>query len=297
MALPDEHIVKWLNKQLKDLTERGLPERFELWHAVEGERGDKLDSYPVDDETEPSELAQEIWAKAEHDAGTHSSPSQKYSVLMFRCDDDSEHEGMHSFILQGRQFRSITGGATEPPTEKGLTAQLMRHSEGSARMMLGIAESTAGRLTRQNEEMSQRIDRMAGQNLDMFEKYQELLDRSAERALEQAKAEAKERRHEELMGMVMAMVPLVASKFLGAGAPSVAGQMAQSSTRDLSVQKLLKGLSVEETTKVFEALQPQNQMVMMELYQAYAEKERAEQERRPEVLRDKPAEGETGKDS
>ena len=66
----DEKIVKWLTKFLSYQTENGRVCRVELMHTIDAEAAERCVVLGIEEGAEITELAQELWEAADHDAET-----------------------------------------------------------------------------------------------------------------------------------------------------------------------------------------------------------------------------------
>lgn len=293
MTVFSQDLSRWLSKSADDLTGDGAVSHYELYHSNDGGVGaERLMRFPAAESPDGiDDLAQMIWDAAEGDAKTRvNGHPERYIVLSFRA-EQPEHDSQHAFVLRDRGTISMFGD-TDSPTPHGHLGQNMRHTEKLHQMLVSMTEVTTGKLMRDNAELVKRCERAEGQQLDMMETYQKLLDRSMERQLEQAEAMSKAKRKDEMTSFAMGLLPLLAAKFF-AGDNSIAGMLSQAggaspgSLRDDAIGKFLKNLSPEEVQGVFTSLQGQNRAVLLELYKSYAEDDKKAQEAKPEIFRDK----------
>lgn len=291
MSAVDSSLLKFVVQQCSDLTDQGLPHRLELFHANE-EGASRLNVYRLEAyaDGEPEDLAQEVWECAENDAATRGiGMNQRYTLLMFRNEPDRENECQTSFNLRGRgSTAQLFAGDTDGATPKGLQAQQMRHSETLMQMLVQQAEMTHQRLLTENQRLRVRNEMLEKRFLDMAEAQQDLLDRSHERKLEEARETAKAQRHEQMMGTLLSVGQLFGAKLLagdGPGGTLIAGNMPAEAARSKAIGTLLANLSQEEAAKVISSLKPDNQLALIELYKTFKEDHKAEQARKPEMLR------------
>lgn len=283
-------VQEWITRYTADLTAEGTPHRFELWHATE-EGGVRLETMVLADYeegTDPADLAQELWDTSEKDAGSRTvGMVQRYVIMVFRNQGDTENEAQLAFNLQGRStVGNVLGGDTDRPNDKGLLGQLMRHTEALQQMLNQQTEISMGRTGRELDRSRQRVEFLETKLGEMHDLREELLDRQHERELDRAREEARARRHEEMMTLVMSLGQLAAAKFLGPAGAAVAGNMPAQAARDGAIAKLLANMTQEEVAGVLGALRPNNQSNLLALYASYKEDFEAEQSKRPEMLRD-----------
>lgn len=289
--MSDKDLVKWLKRQSLDIhmgDEEPKPLcRLDLVHTIEGEGFEKLETARVTDDTDIEQVANEIYSSAEHDASTRTSGSiQRYVVLAFRDSSDRAlHESSHSFVIRTNTAKLLIGGDSEPPTEKGVTAHYMRHDENMHRVMLQVTEAFSGRIAGELARETAKRERLEERNDKLKEREEELLDRKFEREMSRARELQQAKFFAELAGLVTTVAPLVLGRLL-AGKEAVMAPNA----RDLAIQKFLKGLGEGEIKGILGALKPAQQISLMEIYQSYAESEKAAEAKKEEILRDGPQE-------
>lgn len=280
-----EGLAAWLKRQKADLTEDGPIKRVDLLHTVEGEGWERLEIFRVRDETDMEDAAQILWQSAQHDIETRTSGvPQRYVVQAYRSEDSREPEASYSFLIRSNTAKMLAGSDTEPPTDKGIISHYMRHDENAHRILITATEGLLGRLASElKDERQKRLDAEAT-SMQLYKTSQELLDRSSERRVREAKEALHDKFMADLMGVVVAMLPMIASKFLGVG--DAKGEFSQlpGAARDLGVRKLLTNLSENEAMNLVKALEPHNQLAFFELYKSYRQDELKEQAQRPKEM-------------
>lgn len=297
MGFPTEQLVKWIQNRLVtiDTDDDGSIAniiRFELFHAIDGEGASRLETVRVEPGFNARDAAVQVWAAAENDAETRTSGVQQRYTLGAFTEDEREPVSVHTFIIKPNPLSSskLLGLDTEQPNEKGIVAHTLRHNESMHRMLIAMSNATAGNLAERCERQDQQIARLQADRDEFFELTQKMLDRRQERELDNALAVQRSKRMDELIGMGMSMIPLLAGAVLGKKVPAV-----KSTGRDQAIGQFLKSLSEEEALAVFGALKPENQMTLAQLYESYKKDSQTEQASKPAVLRDedpdaKPAE-------
>ena len=290
MSSVNDNLVGWIRKQVADLTEDGVIDRFELWHVVDGESGERCQTISrpdgEDENFDVELLAQGIWDIAEHDSGTRTTGvPQRYVVWAFRAGAGDEPCSTHPFILRGRGASPfMMGGDTEPPTEKGQIAAHLRHSENQHRMIMHFAESLSGRLSKELDSERQLRVTLQDKVVESYSVFQDLLDRKADRETEQARELSKARRHDEMMGMLMAFVPLIMAKLAG-GKDGIGQILPKQGLRDHAIGKFMRELSQEEFMGILKSVSPAKQAALLEVYKSYREDDQKEELKKPAVFR------------
>lgn len=290
LPVPSSHLTEWVRRVTTDVTEDGGISRIELVHQVDGEGGEMLQRYRMDEREEdedPDDLCQEIWDAAVHDASTRPYGShQRYVACAYRADNQPEPETTHPFVITGRAGMNQFGD-TEGPTSRGAQAQEMRHSENLHRMMMMMTESVAGRQAREIDRLERRNEGLQNQANEHIRLRERLADKAHERAL----ALARDTRNAQLVDGVLtslaSLVPIVAAHFMSKGAPiqSSKGALPAAAARDRGIGELIKTLTEEQMAAIFGALRPDQQIAFVEAYKSYRDDFAREDAERPEPLR------------
>ena len=279
MSAPGQNLVKWLTRMLADVTEAGSIGRFELIHKVEGEHAERLDVWRSESDSprSPDELAQEIQDAAHRDAQSRvTGLPQRYVVYAFRAQSE-EHESQHAFLVRPGSHLSRLGEDSEPPTEKGVIAHSMRHDESMHRLFITGGEVLIGRLSSELERERDARVKAEQLNWSVFEKYQALQDREHERRIAEAKELMKARRIDELMGVVTALIPIMATKLLGSGQPRAAEPQLGGAAapevapdpKDLAVRHFFSCLSETEITSILGCISSSSQIALAQIHASF----------------------------
>jgi hypothetical protein len=276
MGAPSQTLVKWLTRLLSDVTEGGVIGRFELIHKIEGEHAERIDIWrnESDNARSPEELAQEIQDSAQRDVQSRvTGIPQRYIVYAFRGQSD-DHESQHAFLVRPGLHLSKQGEDSEPPTDKGVIAHCLRHDENIHRLFISGGDALIGRLSTELERERDARSKAELQNWTMFEKYQGLLDRDHERRITEAKELMKARRVDELMGVVTALLPILATKLLGGGQlqqlPAAADATITVDPKDAAVRHFFSCLSETEISSILGCISSSSQVALAQLHGAFS---------------------------
>jgi hypothetical protein len=278
MSAPGQNLVKWLTRMLADITEAGAIGRFELIHKIEGEHAERLDIWRSDADSprNPDDLAQEMQDAAQRDAQSRvSGLPQRYVVYAFRGQSE-DHESQHAFLVRPGSHVTRLGEDSEPPNDKGVIGQSMRHSESVHRLLITGGEVMIGRLSSELEKERDARQKAEQLNWSVFEKYQSLLDREHERRIAEAKELMKARRVDELMGVVTALVPILATKLLGKPPAAAADQPqlgpatdSAPDPKDLAVRHFFSCLSETEITSILGCISSSSQIALAQIHSSF----------------------------
>jgi hypothetical protein len=276
MGAPSQTLVKWLTRLLSDVTEGGAIGRFELIHKIEGEHAERIDIWrnESDNARSPEELAQEMQDAAQRDVQSRvTGIPQRYIVYAFRGQGD-DHESQHAFLVRPGLHLSKQGEDSEPATDKGVIAHALRHDENIHRLFISGGEALIGRLSTELERERDARSKAELQNWTMFEKYQGLLDRDHERRITEAKELMKARRVDELMGVVTALLPILATKLLGGGQlqqlPAAVDATVTVDPKDAAVRHFFSCLSETEISSILGCISSSSQVALAQLHGAFS---------------------------
>lgn len=281
--IADQKLVKWIETEM---ITGDTVNRFELYHAVEGEGAERCQIFPVEEGMNLGELAQQIWDVAEHDAETRTAGMPQRYVVWSYHGEAMEPQSQHPFSIRGRASGPLMMSSqdSEPATDRGERAQQMRQLENQHRMIMLMADSTAGRLVTELQREQARREKAEDRMMETIRREQDLLDRKAEREIELAKQESRAKLLHDFGQTIMSLVPLLGAKFLSGMNPI--GGTSDGAARDQAIGRILKNLSQEETMGIMNNLTMMNKMAFLELYKSYKEDSEKEEAKKPELFRD-----------
>lgn len=281
LELAPEPLTRWITRMMADITEEGTPDRFELFHTVDG-AAERLGKYKVNDGDAAGELAQLIYDEARHDADTRENKHQRYTVCLYRSESQSEPEVQYPFRIQPRPGTNWSGGDTEQPTEKGERAQMMRMQNDGHTIIMRMAETFAAKMSIENERLSRQNRELEELRRKDALQLEDLADRRLERELERAKIVQREKFFGDIVGSLIPLVPVIASGLTSkvfankgsdknghesAAAKSLIPANAEASSRSVVLRELFANMDESEQEGVLKAIHPLRRMVMMTLAQ------------------------------
>ncbi len=221
---PNQKLLEWVRKFRADLTPEGTITRVELYHAIDGEMGERLATFEMadrDEDEDPDDFAQEIWDEAEDDASTQPTGSfQRYIVKAYRG-DTREPDEQKSFTTTGKLVTALTGNGSEPPTHRGEIMQGMRERGDLHALVVRLCEATSGSAAVQLQREREENNRLREVGYKYEQLRQELLDKSLERDIARKDAENNAQQMSMLWGTLIQLAPVVLSRILAP--PPVAG--------------------------------------------------------------------------
>jgi len=257
----EKGLVAWIRSAKYDTNvSKGIPlKRLELVHYG-GRKEDTL--YSLDDittETDENEAANTLLHHAERDAEGLGG-TQSYGIYAY-YGDGKRPAYKHRFRLSCVDpFGDAADIGSEPPTEKGITKQLMRHVEGMARINASSMGGIIAHYEKTIERLQKRVETLESRELESKEAYEELLSLKQTRDIEKLQAESKEKRIDDIVGTVKMLLPSVVNKL--AGKEVVPG--ATDPVR-IQVEAVVKTLKPEQLSKMMNVLEPQQAAALMTL--------------------------------
>ncbi len=116
---------------------------FELVHVTDGENGTPVEPFgsapPYPD---PGLLAQNILRAAGEHCEAFSMP-QRYAILAYRDGGKGFSAQMALLLRPPTNTSNSMGGVSEPPTDRGIISQMMRHTEAAYGSMVQLAQTVA----------------------------------------------------------------------------------------------------------------------------------------------------------
>lgn len=308
MSFADPNTLR-LYEWLKRLAGDGSG-RVSLGHVTVSGPGVPLGQWAVKNEDADETLRQLaeviVQAAADDSDGQGTGMPQQYIALYYHeTSPDRSSSRMPIRFAAAEQFAPEGSAlATEPPTDRGLLAQAIRHNEFLVRTSFGAMGAACANLERQNHMMSEQLVQQTKQIFEMQSERQDLLDRDSERLVRVVQAEADRDHRTRVTSEVlsagkgfMAMLanggkPLripvsteadttpapmqVLSSGGGAASEGSGGTGMPDSVPAAAVlalsqlQDFFRSLTPEQTQKITSALSPTQQGSLLTLYQLFA---------------------------
>jgi hypothetical protein len=268
MGIPKESLIKWVSRHLANISEDGSVNHFELAYDG-GESGLlRLEQFSVegDDTPDAAEISTIINDVAETDASSRRGPSHLYAVMAF-YGDDADHSSLTRFRLVGKASLRDEEIETEPGTEKGVTAQLMRHNEQIMMTMHRVVEATMGKLASDLDAERAKRERLEARSEDIAKLREELLDRKDERDAKAAAAAQNAERMNQILSMLMSQAPLLLAAVVGAVKKKASSDAPASKEPSLleSFKALLDEVDEQKLVKFAASLETPQQLKLLEL--------------------------------
>jgi hypothetical protein len=170
---------------------------------------------------------QDKWHSADEEASiiyeecrnnaTGAGQTQRYQLAAFDPSDIEKREalGTISLAVAPDMSGSDDSGSSEPPSNEGLMAMLMRHNSDMHRQSMGTFGILMQYLTGMVEKLQTQNERLVTERMGQAEAMEMLMSRKHDRDMEQKQLEADMKRKDEMFSKIMALAPVALNKLAG----------------------------------------------------------------------------------
>jgi hypothetical protein len=221
---------------------------------------------------DPENIASNLIEESVNDAENFEG-LQQYILTYYTEKGGDDARGRHVFRIAGKlskdEYEMVSG--SEPPNEKGINSQVMRHNEALIRITLQNVNSQMSFYERRLESQERVLERSAEREIRILELIGNLEDRKLERELEFKRQQRSEMVKDKLLSKVDLFAPILAAKIL----PSATGGKVEGI--DIRLMPLLESLTEEQMHKLFDTLNDEQRASLMEIYTSYREYKKKEE--------------------
>jgi hypothetical protein len=171
---------------------------------------------------------------------------------------------------------------TEPATEKGLTAQLMRHLESVQRTTAITTSQLFSTLGSELRRLAEQNEVYAKSQMDLMVLLQDTADRSHTRRLAEKSAEADLAVKEDLLGKLSTLIPVVVNRIAGKSV------LPEEDKSLLLMAGLFENLSEEQQHAIFNTLNDAQRVALATVIEEYERKKVKLAGSRQKLLTSKP---------
>lgn len=214
MAIPHKTItrIKSMLVETQSLFDKSLLVLFHLNVA-----NMRTSIWSLGDWFDPEETASRIWEAAKNN-GEVMGGAQRFVVMSYATDAaGTSNEPLRScfFTIDGSFASDRDSHSSEPPTNEGLLAQLMRHNQEMFRQHNAAIGALTHQLARTVETQANQIEKLMKDRMETVVVMEDLLSRKHERDLSNKQAEAQIGRRKELFEKLMQIAPIALNKIMG----------------------------------------------------------------------------------
>jgi len=206
VAYPDAKLGKCHKVVVKHLSVDKKPQGDVTQISVKLEEGGE-------DEIAP--LLNQIADAAQNDANDLNSGVQQYAICAYYTVDRNYVARKVFRVTSVDEESEKDISPSEPPTERGLTAQLMRHNEAMARQMTITTSMQLQTMEREISRLASMNEKFSSQQVDFIILVQDLLDNTTKRRLDEKREEANLVLKEEGLAKVASLLPFIINKLAG----------------------------------------------------------------------------------
>lgn len=120
-----------------------------------------------------------------------------------------------TFALQAEDAGDYDSALSEPATDQGLLAQLMRHNNDLHRQSSGTWGMMFQYMTSIVHSQQEQIEKLTGERMQNAATMEELVSKKHERDMETKERESANKRKEEMMGKLLSLLPVAVNKLAG----------------------------------------------------------------------------------
>lgn len=270
-AIISQQIDEWLRRQtILPSGDHGRASKILLRHLsvdnkVQGDLGTfqvKVDPGSVN----LGSLTSSIAEAAQKDADDLAQGIQKYALYAIFPDDLNYFPRKVFRVAASNDDFERDLSPSEPPTEKGLVSQLMRHTESIMKTMTVHQSYTTGILQRENQRLVEMNEKYSQQQVDFMVLLQDTMDQSHSRRLNEKKDEAALAMKETIISKLESLVPVIINRIAGQTVIPV------EDPSFILMGTLLEGLSTEQQMNFLNSLDEGQKPLFAEMLSAYEKK-------------------------
>lgn len=206
--------------------------------------------------------------------------TNRYFVVAFRADRGA-YLCRQGFVVTSD---SVRGGddlqGSEPATQAGIIAHLLRHDEIQFRAVLLALESSRRTDDQQAERRDRYIDRMEKKHFSVLELLERLTSEESRREIRATKAKSEQAMKAELMSSLTPLVPALGARLLGVGAPMASGDGSPSTVGEQTLVKIFETLDDKQSEAMMKILTSTQQVAVLEYFEAKRLSEARQREER-----------------
>lgn len=164
-----------------------------------------------------SDTATTIYEECRNNA-TGSGQTQRYQLMAFDAADIERHEALSSLSLAVAPDMASAGddnASSEPASNDGLLAMLMRHNSDLHRQSSGTFGILFQYLTGMVEKLQGQNERLTSERMGQAEAMESLMSRKHERDMQTKQLESEMKRKDDMFAKIMSLAPVAINKLAG----------------------------------------------------------------------------------
>jgi hypothetical protein len=172
-------------------------------------------------------------------------------------------------------------GEDEPPTERGVLAQSMRHLEVTQRTLTTVYQSALGTMSNMIRDMSEENRGLRTDRVKHLSELESARNEQTERELAAHLAASAEERKDLALQKVLAFLPVAASRLIGSGGGSGSKETKASDTgaaMSMLAGELAESIDQAQLMKLMPIFTEPQRLLLMEMFSMARKNKAAEQE-------------------
>jgi len=271
LGLIEQQLAEWVRREVAfpDLKMHGKCGKVVLRHLnISNQAQGDIAAFPVkleegaEDEIEP--LLLQVAEAAQRDANDQNSGVQKYGLYAyFPADKSWVPRKIFRVAPTDEAIDDRNISPSEPPTEKGLVSQTMRHLEAVMRHSTVSMGFMMQSMQKELQRLAEGNQRYAEQQVDFMVLLQDTMNDATKRRLQEREAEAGLAMKEDAMAKLNALLPVIINRIAGK-------QVLPEEDRSFMLMSaLLENMSDEQQQAFFNNLTVAQRMTLTEIMSEY----------------------------
>jgi len=269
-------VKRWLEKHLwttreegpvvkvlvKHLDANGKAGKVEIWSCMIPHEGDSV-TLPED---EIPDMLQDLETTCFDDAEGMAAGLQRYQILAYVKHKAHAHTRFTFRMTGDSDDDEDDTGVSEPATQKGLVAQLMRHNEAIMRSNVLTTNQNLAMLQRTVANQYSHIEKLLDDRRENFEIVETLKSEHHERELATRESNSRQDRFDQMAEKANLLLPAVVNRIAGKKLlPETVSPM-----QDM-MKTFAESLSPEQIATIMPTLKPEQQIALMEFMETSQE--------------------------
>lgn len=267
MTSQRQRLDRWIRQQA--FGDYGSLTRFTIKHSAQGAKGSPVGELKVEKVTadDVREIADNLDNMVADDASGMGG-MQRYVIESWH-DDGETASARIALRIQGYDpdIDNMDSDDAEPPTKGGILGQQMRHNEIIMKTLVAGMGGAIQSLQRSAARNAELVETLMSQRLEDFKVVEEALSHKHEREMELMEKNADIERKDKLVEKGLTLLPAVVNRISGKQL------IAAPSPRDEMLRSLVETLTPDQLQGIAGQLNPEQQIVLLEMLQAYQQDE------------------------
>jgi hypothetical protein len=206
----------------------------------------------------------ELVAHAQDDCNGSDTGRRSYVVVAYDAHREAigRSQQIRFFTAKNATDDGLGSEELEGPNQKGLIAQLMRHTEAMVRTALVAATNNMQSMNSLNAQLLREKTEVEERRINLLVEMEELVSQRHQRAMEERRETAKEERMGQLFGQLQRVMPALVARILpGTGVAADASAQALAG----AVKGLVEGLPDEKMQQLMNVIGPERSTGLIEV--------------------------------